>query len=312
MGGFWPDSRPLAASKRPRTQTKLFGAVPNGARAHLNSAHNGARTKIVRVFEFVPLNCAPDRIRTCAHGSGGGWPSTVPPVEITGRSAVWSTSGPRADVRGLFVPKPSHGRAARAAAGPTWEAPSVDVRWRPQLSVMIVTHLVTRSLASWCHERLLRRSLTTGSPATPEVSCCFACPRVTATRRCSPADRARNGHARSSAGRLTLSMRTPGGEVICGRWGRSLSGGSLSESFSVDGVAVLVCCTASGPVGVEPRVLSFRFSGLVTAQLGRDVAAWRVGAGGLGASPVAVAAVSSAQGRPSALPRRLSGMDLAA
>ncbi len=45
------------------------------------------------------------------------------------------------------------------------------------------------------------------------------------------------------------AMRTPGGEVICGRWGRSLSGGSLSESFSVDGVAVLVCCTASGPVG---------------------------------------------------------------
>src|SRR5712671_3193397 len=39
-----------------------------------------------------------------------------------------------------------------------------------------------------------------------------------------------------------LSMRTPGGEVIRGRWGRSLSDGSLSESFSSDRVAVLPCC----------------------------------------------------------------------
>jgi hypothetical protein len=33
--------------------------------------------KIVRVFEFMPLTSAPDRIRTCAHGSGGRdtiWP----------------------------------------------------------------------------------------------------------------------------------------------------------------------------------------------------------------------------------------------
>ena len=29
------------------------------------------RLKIVRVFEFMPLNSAPGRIRTCAHGSGG-------------------------------------------------------------------------------------------------------------------------------------------------------------------------------------------------------------------------------------------------
>ena len=46
---------------------------------------------------------------------------------------------------------------------------------------------------------------------------------------------------------LTPSMRTPGAEVAGGRWGRSLSGGSLSWSFSVDGVAVLVCCTARAP-----------------------------------------------------------------
>ncbi len=41
-------------------------------------------------------------------------------------------------------------------------------------------------------------------------------------------------------------MRTPGATVVRGRWGRSLSGGSLSESFSVDGVAVFLCCTTLG------------------------------------------------------------------
>jgi hypothetical protein len=35
----------------------------------------------------------------------------------------------------------------RAAACLTLEVPSVDVRWRPLLSVVIVTHLVTRLLA---------------------------------------------------------------------------------------------------------------------------------------------------------------------
>jgi hypothetical protein len=30
------------------------------------------RVKIVEVFEFMPLSSAPDRIRTCAHGSGEG------------------------------------------------------------------------------------------------------------------------------------------------------------------------------------------------------------------------------------------------
>jgi hypothetical protein len=29
------------------------------------------QSKIVREFEFMPLSCAPGRIRTCAHGSGG-------------------------------------------------------------------------------------------------------------------------------------------------------------------------------------------------------------------------------------------------
>ena len=49
-------------------------------------------------------------------------------------------------------------RTARAAACLTWEALSVGVRWRPLLSVVIVTHLVTRSLVSRWRERLLRSS----------------------------------------------------------------------------------------------------------------------------------------------------------
>jgi len=43
------------------------------------------------------------------------------------------------------------------AARLTWEPPSVNVRWRPLLVMAIVTHLVTRSLASLSDERLLRR-----------------------------------------------------------------------------------------------------------------------------------------------------------
>jgi hypothetical protein len=36
-------------------------------------------------------------------------------------------------------------RTASAAARLAWDRPSVDVRWRPPLSVAIVTHLVTQS-----------------------------------------------------------------------------------------------------------------------------------------------------------------------
>jgi hypothetical protein len=48
--------------------------------------------------------------------------------------------------------------ATRAAPCLTCQASSFHVRWRPPLSVVIVTHLVTRSLVSRCRERLLRRS----------------------------------------------------------------------------------------------------------------------------------------------------------
>jgi len=49
---------------------------------------------------------------------------------------------------GLFVPNPSGDLAARAAVHLTWQASSVDVRWRPPLSVAIVTYFVTQSVAS--------------------------------------------------------------------------------------------------------------------------------------------------------------------
>jgi hypothetical protein len=45
-------------------------------------------------------------------------------------------------------------QSVRAAACLTWDAPSVDVRWRLLLPVVIVTHLVTRQLASRFPERV--------------------------------------------------------------------------------------------------------------------------------------------------------------
>jgi hypothetical protein len=44
---------------------------------------------------------------------------------------------------------------------------------------------------------------------------------------------------------LTPSMRTLGGEVAGGRWGRSAAGGSLSKPLAVGDVAVFECCTTS-------------------------------------------------------------------
>ena len=44
---------------------------------------------------------------------------------------------------------------------------------------------------------------------------------------------------------LTPSMRTPGGEVARGRWGRPATGRGRTKSPTADDVAVLVCCTTS-------------------------------------------------------------------
>lgn len=43
-------------------------------------------------------------------------------------------------------------------------------------------------------------------------------------------------------------MRTPGIEIVHGRWAWSLVGDSFSEAFPVDGIAVLVCYMMLGPV----------------------------------------------------------------
>ena len=48
--------------------------TPDLGQLHVAAGHRlGTQSaKIVKVFEFIPLNCAPGRIRTCAHGSGEG------------------------------------------------------------------------------------------------------------------------------------------------------------------------------------------------------------------------------------------------
>jgi hypothetical protein len=85
-------------------------------------------------------------------------------------------------------------RTARAAACLTWEAPSVSVRWRPLLSVVIVSlgYPVARESVS---RALLRRS----SRSACDRSCCssvtkLTCPWMTALPLPYSPDRARSGH----------------------------------------------------------------------------------------------------------------------
>ena len=56
-------------------------------------------------------------------------------------------------------------------------------------------------------------------------------------------------------------MRTLGGEVARGRWGRSATGRGLSEWLAVHDIAVLGCCTAPD-LPDEPDGPNFRFSGI--------------------------------------------------
>jgi hypothetical protein len=72
-------------------------------------------------------------------------------------------------------------RTASAAVRLAWDRPSVGVRWRPPLAVVIVTHLVTRPLASRCSERLFRRSSRASlRPVTLQLSDQHASPWMTA------------------------------------------------------------------------------------------------------------------------------------
>ena len=50
------------------------------AKAQANGVRRGSRLPEV-LFEFIPLSCAPGRIRTCAHGSGGRFPLSHWPAE---------------------------------------------------------------------------------------------------------------------------------------------------------------------------------------------------------------------------------------
>jgi hypothetical protein len=77
----------------------------------------------------------------------GEWPVTW--VGVAGFGPAASSS--RSQVASL---------SASAAARLAWDRPSVDVRWRPPLSVAIVTHFVTRWLLGRPRpgEHLTRRS----------------------------------------------------------------------------------------------------------------------------------------------------------
>jgi hypothetical protein len=71
----------------------------------------------------------------------------------------------------LFVPKPSRGAYCRWRGVPAWEPRSVNVRWRPLLTMAIVTRLVTRSLTS-LQSRVISSSLfprQATSPRGPQV-----------------------------------------------------------------------------------------------------------------------------------------------
>jgi len=85
-------------------------------------------------------------------------------------------------------------RTASAVARLAWDRPSGGVRWRPPLAVVIVTHLVTRPLASRCSQRLFRRSSRASlRPVTLQLSDQHASPWMTALLLPYSLDRAGSG-----------------------------------------------------------------------------------------------------------------------
>ena len=52
-------------------RTRIGHTVWDGSELLQVTGPELGRRRIGRMFEFMPLNCAPGRIRTCAHGSGG-------------------------------------------------------------------------------------------------------------------------------------------------------------------------------------------------------------------------------------------------
>jgi hypothetical protein len=85
-------------------------------------------------------------------------------------------------------------QTASAVARLAWDRPSGGVRWRPSLAVVIVTHLVTRPLASRCSQRLFRRSSRASlRPVTLQLSDQHASPWMTALLLPYSLDRAGSG-----------------------------------------------------------------------------------------------------------------------
>jgi hypothetical protein len=90
--GYWPKSNGLRPGQRPGG--RRYGLPLSWGFPRLGSCFRGRpgdkirnasafpqviapaphRVKIAQAFEFMPLNSAPGRIRTCAHGSGEGCP----------------------------------------------------------------------------------------------------------------------------------------------------------------------------------------------------------------------------------------------
>ncbi len=103
---------------------------------------------------------SPARRRAAAERSGAALIPVRPNSAVHRASADRALTSCTSRTAGLFVPKPSTDADCqrRRTPGLAWDRPSVGVRWRPPLAVVIVTHLVTRPLASRCSERLFRRS----------------------------------------------------------------------------------------------------------------------------------------------------------
>src|SRR5262249_5075274 len=81
------------------------------------------------------------------------------------------------------------------------------------------------------------------------------------------------GQFSASVDSLTTSMRTPGGEVVDGRWGKSATDGCLSDPLAAHDVAVLRCCTAVALV-FRCRRVPLRLDAVILTWLGWLEGSW--------------------------------------
>ena len=104
--------------------------------------------------ERCPRSCTPAVVRPCC--------CTYCRTEVTSTRQASSTGLLPNPLSQLGLASSSRSQVAVPTASSatclTWEPLSASVHWRPLLSVVIVTRLVTRPLVSSSHERLLRRS----------------------------------------------------------------------------------------------------------------------------------------------------------